>query len=148
MRCYGAIYHHHHSMGIRDILYYCITSPMRHRPTRWITPLKHKNASLIRHHAPSSNACTCLRIGTVKAGYFRNVFVQSPQPNTYLTRRYSLKCWPVRFTYKAPSLIRPVPYKWGITVRKKIASLGNKDDRKISYWFIIAFQQPTYTSTE
>ena len=99
------------------------TSPIRHRPIRWITPLKHKNASPTRHHAPSSNAFRCLRIGAVKAWYSPSVFVQSPQSNTYLTWRYSLKCWPVRFTYKAPSLMRPVPYKWGITVCWKYTAL-------------------------
>ena len=48
---------------------------------------------------------------------FPILFAESPSKlNAYLTRRYSLKCWPVRFTYTAPSLIRPVPYKWGFTV--------------------------------
>ena len=30
-----------------------------------------------------------------------------------------MKCWLVRFTYKAPWLIRPVPCKWGITVLRE-----------------------------
>ena len=93
------------------------TSPIRHRPIRWITPLKYKNVSLIKHHAPSSNAFPFPRIGTVNACSVLILFVQSPKLNTYLRRRYSLKCWPVRFNYKAPSLIGPVPYKWGITVK-------------------------------
>ena len=55
-------------------------------------------------------------IDTVKACCFPILLVQSPKLDTYLTRRYCLKCWPVRFTYKAFSLSRPVPYKWGITI--------------------------------
>ena len=93
------------------------TSPIRHRPIRWITLLKYKNVSLVRPHAPSFNAFPFWRIGTVKDCCFRGLFVQSTKLNTYVTWRYSLKCWLMRFTYKAPSLIRPVPYKWGITVR-------------------------------
>ena len=75
-----------------------------HRPIRWITPLKYKNVSLIR------------QIYTLKAWCFPIFLVQSPKLNSYLRKRYSLKCWPLRFTYKAPLLIRPVPYKWGIMV--------------------------------
>ena len=84
------------------------TSPIRHRSIRWIATLKYKNVSLIRHHAPTSNAFPVLRIGAVKAWCFPVLFIQSPKLNSYFIRRYSLKCWPVRFTYKAPSLIRPV----------------------------------------
>ena len=32
------------------------TSPIRHRPIRWIHPLRYKNDSLIRHFAPSYSA--------------------------------------------------------------------------------------------
>ena len=96
--------------------YYRNTSPKRHRPIRWITPLKYKNVSFMRHHAPSFNAFPFLQIGTVKAWCVPIFLVQSPKVNSYLGKRYSLKCWPLRFTYKAPSLIRPVPYRWGIRV--------------------------------
>ena len=82
--------------------YYCNTSPIRHQPIGWITPLKYKNVSLIRHHAPSSNAFPFPHIGTVKVWCFPILFVQSPKVNTHLKRRYSLKYWPVCFTYKAP----------------------------------------------
>ena len=53
---------------------------------------------------------------TVKAWYCPLLFIQSPELYTYLIWRYSLKCWPVCFTYKTPSLISPVPFKWGIAV--------------------------------
>ena len=93
------------------------TCKCMHSPIRWITPLKYKNDSLIRHHAPSSNAFPYSQIYTLKAWCFFQFFlVQSPKLNSYLRKRYSLKCWPLRFTYKAPLLIRPVPYKWGIMV--------------------------------
>ena len=66
-----------------------------------------KHSRLIRF--PSAANCH-------SESYFPFPFIQSPEFETYLISRYSLKCWPVCFTYKAPSLIRPVPYKWGITV--------------------------------
>ena len=95
---------------------YCNISPIKHRHIRWIIILRYKNVLLIRHHEPSSSVFPLLRIATVKGWYFPLLFIQSPKFHAYLIRRYSLKCWPVCFTYKAPSLIRPVPYKWGITV--------------------------------
>ena len=84
------------------------TSPIRQRHIGWITPLKCKNVSLIRHHAPFP------KIGTVKSGWFPILLVQSPKANSCLRQRYGLKCWLLRFTYKALSLVRPVPYKWAI----------------------------------
>ena len=78
------------------------TSPIRHRSIRWITPFKYKNVSLIRHHAPKSNAFPGSQICTVKVWYFPLLFVQSPNFNTYLKMRYSRKCWLLRFTYRAP----------------------------------------------
>ena len=75
-------------------------TPIRHRPIRWITPFKYKNISLVRHHASNSNAFPFPHIGTVNAWCFPILFVQSPKLNTYLKKRYSLKCWPLRFTYK------------------------------------------------
>ena len=80
------------------------TSPIRYRPIRWITPLRLKKVSLIRQPAPSSSAFPLLRIATVKAWYFPLLFIQWPKFNTYLISRYSLKCWPVCFTYKAGAL--------------------------------------------
>ena len=84
------------------------TSPIRQRHIGWITPLKYKNVSLIRHHAPFP------KIGTVKSGWFPILLVRSPKANSCLRQRYGLKCWLLRFTYKALSLVRPVPYEWAI----------------------------------
>ena len=94
--------------------------PIRHRPMRWITPLRYKNVSLIRHPAPSSSAFPLLRIATVKAWYFPLLFIQSPKFNNYYIRRYSQKCWPVRFTYNAPSLITVSKFNqsWQLHLKK------------------------------
>ena len=78
------------------------TSATRHRSIRWITILKYKNVSLIRHHAHNSNAFPFPQIGTVKAWCFPILFVQSPKLNAYLRRRYCLKCCPMWYTYKEP----------------------------------------------
>ena len=68
---------------------------------RWTTPLKYKNVSHIRYHAPSFNAFPFLPNGTAKDFYFPLFYVQSQNLNTYLRMRYSLKCRPVLFILKA-----------------------------------------------
>ena len=54
-------------------------------------------------------------VGTVKAWCFPILFVQSSKLNTYVWWRYSLKSWPVCFTYKVIiynfySVFDPVKY--------------------------------------
>ena len=82
------------------ILLYHNTSPLRHWPVRWITPLTYRNVSLIRHHAHSSNAFPFPQIGTAKAWCFPIRLVQSPRVKAYLRKRCSMKCWQLRFTLK------------------------------------------------
>ena len=72
-----------------------ITSSMRHQHKRRIPSLKYKNASLIRHHAPSSNAFPFPRIGTVKAYVFLIFLSKHLSLDTFLTRKYSLKYIPL-----------------------------------------------------
>ena len=61
-------------------------------------------------------------------------FVQLPKLYAYYRRKYSLKYLAVRFTYKAPSLIRLVPYKWGITVSNYMLKLYDCSTKSFRAW--------------
>ena len=87
-----------------SIFHYTYRNTSPHRPIRWITPLKYKNVSLTRHHAPSSIAFPFPQIGTVKAWCFPIPLVQSSNVKSYFRKMCSLKCRQLHIIYKAPSL--------------------------------------------
>ena len=79
------------------------TSPIRQQPIWWITRLKYRNVSIMRHHAPTFSAFQFPRIGKTKARCFPNLFFSKNQNKTLIWKGDI--AWNV---YQCASLLKPV----------------------------------------